>query len=109
MFVRVEEVSFDEIPDSRIAVGFTKLSFPQQLNAETGEKRINLYGSPTNGVLRVSNVVGDMALYDLTDYRNHVLVPYTVQNNDLQAPVENDTEGHKFYLKDAQNFNHCRS
>lgn len=104
MIIRVEEKSFDEIPDSRIAVGFTSLKYPQSIDAQAQSKRINLYGSATNAAMIITNVVGDMGLFDLTDYRNPVSVPFDLLGSTITAAVENDQEGHKFYLRRNENF-----
>lgn len=102
--VRVEEVSYPEIPDSRIAVGYTRLTYPQFIDAQSQAKRINLYGSSSNGVMRITNVNGDVSLVDLTDYRNPVLIPYQQTGNTITAAVENDEEGHRFYLRRNEEF-----
>lgn len=99
LLIRVEEVSFNEIPDSRVAVGYIKLSYPQRIDAQSQSKRINLYGSNSNAVMQITNVNDDVSLYELTDYKNPRKVPYSFLNNSITAAVENDTDGKKYYLR----------
>jgi hypothetical protein len=114
-YVRVEEIGFNEIVDSRIAVGYTKLTFPQftdvqqENNQSAGapiSKVFNLYGSPNNGNLRIINSAPDLLveLYDITDYRNPVFIPYSRNGSTLTAPVENDPDGRKIYYGKRQDF-----
>ncbi len=99
LIVRVEEVSFPEIADSRVAVSYTRLNYPQFIDAQSQSKRINLYGANSNNNVQVSNVDGEVALYDLTDYRNPVKIPHTRSGNNISAAVENDLDGRNLYLR----------
>lgn len=102
--VRVEEVGFPDVPDSRIAVGFTRLSYPQFIDAQSQSKRIQLYGSSNDVVVSISNVSGEVSLFDLTDYRNPVLIAHQQNGSSLTAAVSNDSNGHQLYLRKNDEF-----
>ncbi|RKQ49990.1 putative secreted protein (Por secretion system target) [Roseivirga pacifica] len=101
LFVRVEEVGYNEIADSRVGVGYLRLTFPQEIDAQAQEKRINLYGAAADVQVTIENVVGDVALYDITDYRNPVRYAGVQNGNNYIAGVANDSEGRKLFLKQS--------
>lgn len=101
LIVRVEEVSNSEIRDSRVAVGYVKLEYPQEmrLSSQDTTKLIQLYGSNSNEVIRISDVDDSFSLFEVTDYKHPQKVPYQLLDNRITAAVENDLNGRKYYLR----------
>ncbi len=100
LVVRVEAMGFPEIPDDRVAVGFMRLNFPQETDAQAREK-LDFY-LPTksgNSLLQIENVVGESDLYDITDERNIVKIATTLNNNILTGVVRSNNQIRKVFMK----------
>jgi hypothetical protein len=100
LIVRVEAMGFPEIPDDRVAVGFMRLDFPQETDAQARDK-INFF-VPTkagNSLLQIENVVGESDLYDITDERNIVKITTTLNNNVLTGVVRSNNQIRKVFMK----------
>lgn len=100
LIVRVEAMGFPEIPDDRVAVGFMRLSFPQEMDAQARD-RLNFY-VPTkagNSLLQIENVVGESDLYDITDEENVIKITSTLNNNILTGVVRSGNQIRKVFLK----------
>lgn len=99
VIIRVETVGFDEVVDDRMAVGYISVKYPQQIDAQSEDKRIHLNPAGTNQSVQITNVSANVALYDLTDYTRPRRVTGQVASNTFTAGVENDANGKELYLK----------
>ncbi|KYG82001.1 FlgD-like protein [Roseivirga ehrenbergii] len=100
LIVRVEAVGFPEIPDDRVAVGYIKLSFPQEVDAQARDKLIfNLPTKAGNSLVEIENVVGESDLYDITDYRNIRKSTTTLTGSTLSGVVKSNNEIRKVFMK----------
>ncbi|MFT6969642.1 MAG: hypothetical protein ACJAXX_000202 [Roseivirga sp.] len=105
LIVRVEAMGFPEIPDDRVAVGFMRLTFPQEMDAQARD-RLNFF-LPTKGgnsLLRIENVVGETDLYDITDERNIIKVSTTLSSNILTGVVRSNNQIRKVFMKRREAF-----
>ncbi len=99
VIVRVETVGFDEVADDRIAVGYVSLKYPQEIDAQSQDKIINLDPFSGNQRVDVNNVSGDLLLYDITDPKAPKSISGQSSSNTFTAGVQNDSNGKKLFLK----------
>lgn len=99
VIIRVETVGFDEVVDDRMAVGYVSVKYPQRIDAQSDDKRIHLNPSGSNQGVQIDNVLGDVALYDLTDYTRPKRISGQASGNSFIAGVQNDANGKELYLK----------
>ncbi|WP_170827511.1 C25 family cysteine peptidase [Roseivirga sp. 4D4] len=87
--------------DDRIAVGFITLKYPQQIDAQSQDKRVYLNPATGNQGVSISNVDGDVRLYDISDYRSPKRISGQLAANTFTAGVTNDANGKTLFLKRA--------
>lgn len=91
MIVRVEALPVDGEPDNRLAVSYLSVEFPQEIDQQSANEKIYYIDAPssggTNQLLNIENVQGEVAVYDITDYRNPARIASTVNGNDVRAVV----------------------
>lgn len=103
LIVRVEVLGFPELPDDRVAVGYIRLDFPQEIDLQSAEKK-HLYIPPSaplfgNQLINIENVQGEIAVYDITDYLNPVKLSTTVTGNDVQVVLKASQVTRKLFLR----------
>lgn len=88
LIVRVEVVGLPDIPDDRVAVSYIKVDFPQQTDMQSADQKFfYLPASTSNQLLDIQNVLGDVAVYDVTDYRRPIRLSHTVAGNNINTVV----------------------
>lgn len=85
--------------DDRIAVGFITLRYPQRIDAQSQDKRVYLNPAAGNQGVSITNVDGDVSLYDITDYQNPKRIAGQLAGNTFSAGVTNDANGKTLFLK----------
>lgn len=99
VIVRVETVGFDEVADDRMAVGYISLKFPQSIDAQAQDKRINLSPSGVNQRMDIANVSENVALYDVTDAQRPKRITGQTAGNTFAAGVQSGANDKELFLK----------
>ncbi|WP_176723336.1 putative type IX secretion system sortase PorU2 [Roseivirga misakiensis] len=99
LIIRVESLEVDGVADSRIAVSYAGVTFPQRIDAQAQDKRIYLQPFSGNQRVEIANVDGDVALFDITDYQNPIRIQGSVSANTFTGAVTNDANGRELFLK----------
>jgi len=100
LIVRVEVVGFDEIPDDRVAVSYIKVTHPQRTDLQSADEGV-FYIEPSaqNQLLALQNVVGDVAVWDVTDYRQPIRLASTITNNVLSTVIPPSAVQRKLFVR----------
>lgn len=104
MIVRVEALAVPGEPDNRFSVSYLKAVFPQQIDQQSADEKFYYIKAPSSGaanqLLDIENVLGDVAVYDVTDYRNPIRVTSRASGNNVSTVVAtSDDETKKILVK----------
>lgn len=104
MIVRIEALEVNDEPDNRFAVSYLRVIFPQEIDQQSADEKFYYIKAPspgaTNQLLNIENVLGQVAVYDVTDYRNPVRVTSRANGNDVRTVVTtNEDETKKILVK----------
>ncbi|MCE7994368.1 MAG: hypothetical protein HEP71_20445 [Roseivirga sp.] len=102
MIVRVEALEVNDEPDNRFAVSYLRVTFPQEIDQQSADEKIYYINAPSSGasnqLLNIENVLGQVAVYDVTDYRNPLRISSVANGNDVRAVVSTSTDETKKIL-----------
>lgn len=94
LIVRVEALPVQDEPDNRIAVSYIRVTFPQEVDQQSADEKIYYINAPSTGagnqLLNIENVLGEVAVYDVTDYRNPIRLSATANGNDVRTVVRTE-------------------
>ncbi len=104
MIIRVEALEVNGEPDNRFAVSYLKVVFPQQIDQQSADEKFYYINAPSTGasnqLLNIENVFGEVAVYDVTDYRNPIRVTSSADGNNVRTVVgTSDDETRKILVK----------
>ncbi len=104
MIIRVEALAVADEPDNRLAVSYMKVVFPQEIDQQSADEKIYYINAPSTGaanqLLDIENVLGEVAVYDVTDYRNPIRITSRASGNNVRAVVAtSDDETRKILVK----------
>lgn len=100
---RVETVGYDEYPLDHMSIGYMKLRYPRETNAYGGDKYFYIQPNASNRQLVISNAPASSTLYDVTDYKNPVLISGLASAGSYAAGISGSTEEKKLYIKVQEN------
>ena len=98
---RVEVVGYDEYPVDQMSVGYLRIRYPRELNAFGSDKYLFIPPANQERVLTVANPPANAVLFDVTDYRNPVVIQGQASGS-FTAGLPATTAEQKLYLKNMQ-------
>lgn len=99
LIFRVENVGYDEYPRDLISIGYLRLRYPREIDAFGGDKYFYIQPDANNRQLAIPNAPSSPLLYDVTDYRNPVLVSGQTSGSNFVAGITADNNERKLYIK----------
>ena len=107
LFIRVEEVGYEEFARDVIFASYIKLTFPQEIDVQSQSGVYFHMDKVDLGLahLEIDNVVANQRVYDLTEPKHPIRVNSTsVIDNKVSAVVDMTTRYRTFYTENETDF-----
>jgi Peptidase family C25 len=103
LFIRVEEVGFDDVERDVIFVSYIKVTFPQEIDVQSQSGVFFNLEKVTPGLalLNIQNVVESQRVYDVTDRKNPIRIASADEvSNNVETVVNMSTRYRTIYTED---------
>lgn len=100
LIVRIEEVGFDDIPRDVITLSYIKVTYPQRTDIQSADKKfLYLPASASDQLVTIQNVLGELQVYDVTNYKSPVKLTAQASGNAVNFVIPANSEPRKILAK----------
>ena len=106
LIVRVEPVGFGSSPNDVVRVGYLKLTYPEETDAQSRSELFFHINKADNGLslLQIENVSAPSGLYDVSDYQNPVRISSQLSGSLLSAVINNGNSRRTLFFRNDTAF-----